>query len=416
MSAATSTTFDALLKQIWPQSDIYDLLYENMPAYALVRKSTDFFEKIRNIAVGFGATQGAGADFTMAKNSKAASKEVAFQVTTVSYYSLFSVTRKLIRQSQNKRGAIAAALERESTLALKTWKRDMGILLFGNGGGALGTVSSGQTTGTVTLGTTSDVRKFEIGMTLQVSSDDGSPTSPAGVRTGFVTVKSVDRLNGTVTITSGNWNDPGNIPAVAGSDSIFRAGNYAGCIKGFSGWLPSSNPTGGDSWFAIDRSQDPFRLGGVRKTVTGLSPREGLMTAAMEGFNNGGAPTHEFRHTADYLNLQLELQSSGNLYVQKEMAEKPGDQVFGMPFEGVMVMGPTGPIKIFPDYNCTQGTSYMLQFDTWTLAGTGDFPYIDAQDGNRILREESADAYEGRIVGDLQLYCEAPGYNVRVTL
>src|ERR1019366_7197132 len=289
-----------------------------MPAYALVRKSTDFFEKVRNIAVGFGATQGAGADFTQAKANKQPSAEIAFQITTVSYYSLFSVTRKLIRQSQNKRGAIAAALERESTLALKTWKRDMGYLLFGNGGGAIGTVASGQTTATITLGTLSDVRKFEKNMTLQVSSDDGSPSAPAGTRTGTVIVKSVDRLNGTVTITSGNWSDPANIPAIAASDSIFRAGNYASCIKGFSGWLPASNPTAGDSWFAVDRSQDPFRLGGVRKTVTGLSPREGLMTSAMEAFNNGGAPTHEFRNTADYLNLQLELQSAGNMLVTKD--------------------------------------------------------------------------------------------------
>lgn len=387
-----------------------------MPAYALIRKSTDFFEKTRNIAVGYGATQGAGADFTLAKANKQPSKETAFQITTVSYYSLFSVTRKLIRQSQNKRGAIAAALERESTLALKTWKRDMGYLVFGNGGGSIGAVSSGQATATVTLATTSDIRKFEPNMTLQVASDDGSATSPAGVRTGFVTVSSVDRLNGTVTITSGNWSDPGNIPAISASDSIFRAGNYAAVVKGFGSWLPSSNPASNDSFFGVNRSNDVFRLGGVRKTVTGLSPREGLMTLAMEAFNNGGAPTHEFRHTADYLNLQLELQSAGNLLVTKEMAEKPDGEVFGVPFEGCMVMGPTGPVKIFPDYNCPQSTSFMLQLDTWTLAGTGDFPYIDAQDGNRILREESADSYEGRIVGDLQLYCEAPGYNVRGAL
>ena len=391
-----------------------------MPAYALVKKGTDFFEKTRNIAVGYGATQGAGADFTQAKANKQPSKEVAFQITTVSYYSLFSVTRKLIRQSQNKRGAIAAALERESTLALKTWKRDMGYLLFGNGGGAIGTVGSGQTTGAVTLGTTngalSDIRKFEINMTLQVASDDGSAASPAGVRAGFVTVQSIDRLNSIVTITSGNWSDPGNIPGIQAGDYIFRAGNYASCIKGFAGWLPATNPTSTDSWFGVNRSTDPFRLGGVRKTVTGLSPREGLMTIAMEAFNNGGAPTHEFRHTADYLNLQLELQSAGNLLVTREMAEKPSGEPFGIPFEGLSVVGPTGPVKVFPDYNCKQGTDYMLQLDTWTLAGTGDFPYIDAQDGNRILREESADSYEGRIVGDLQFYCEAPGYNVAGTL
>lgn len=390
-----------------------------MPAYALVRKSTDFFEKTRNIAVGFGATQGAGADFTLAKSSKQPSKETAFQVTTVSYYSLFSVTRKLIRQSQNKRGAIAAALERESTLALKTWKRDMGILLFGNGGGSFGQIVSGQTGPTITLASKFQVRFFEPNMTLQASTDDGSPTSPAGILPGQVTVKSVDRLNGTITITSGNWNDPGNIPGITSSSYLFRAGNYASAIQGFNSWVPSSNPGANSvptTLFGVDRTQDVFRLGGIRKTVTGTSPREGLMTCAMESFNNGGAPTHEFRNTADYLNLQLELQSAGNLLVMKEMAEKPDGEVFGIPFEGVMVMGPTGPIKIFPDYNCPAGTGYMLQLDTWTLAGTGDFPYIDAQDGNRILREESADAYEGRIVGDLQLYCEAPGYNVNETL
>ena len=296
----------------------------------------------------------------------------------------------------------------------------MGYLLFGNGGGAIGTVGSGQTTGAVTLGTTngalSDIRKFEINMTLQVASDDGSAASPAGVRPGFVTVQSIDRLNSIVTITSGNWSDPGNIPGIQAGDYIFRAGNYASCIKGFAGWLPATNPTSTDSWFGVNRSTDPFRLGGVRKTVTGLSPREGLMTIAMEAFNNGGAPTHEFRHTADYLNLQLELQSAGNLLVTREMAEKPSGEPFGIPFEGLSVVGPTGPVKVFPDYNCKQGTDYMLQLDTWTLAGTGDFPYIDAQDGNRILREESADSYEGRIVGDLQFYCEAPGYNVVGTL
>ena len=292
----------------------------------------------------------------------------------------------------------------------------MGYLLFGNGGGSIGVVSSGQTTATVTLATLSDIRKFEINMTLQVASDDGSAASPAGVRAGFVTVSAIDRLNGTVTISVGNWSDPGNIPLIAPSDKIFRAGNYAACIKGLAAWLPASNPGVSDSFFGVNRSTDVFRLGGVRKTVTGLSPREGLMTIAMEGFNNGGAPTHEFRHTADYLNLQLELQSAGNLIVTREMAEKPSGEPFGIPFDGLSVVGPTGPVKVFPDYNCPQGTDYMLQLDTWTLAGTGDFPYIDAQDGNRILREESADSYEGRIVGDLQFYCEAPGYNVVGTL
>jgi hypothetical protein len=31
------------------------------------------------------------------------------------------------------------------------------------------------------------------------------------------------------------------------------------------------------------------------------------------------------------------------------------------------------------------------------------------------MMEDAADAFESRFVGDLQMYCEAPGYNARVT-
>jgi hypothetical protein len=391
-----------------------------MPAFALIRKSTDFYEKVRHIAVGFGTTQGVGFDFTSAKNAKAASKEIQFGVTASSMYSLFSVTRKLIRQSQNRRGAIAAALERESTLALKAWKRDIGIHLFKNPGAAIGQVASGQGTSSVTLVTTTDVRNFEINMSIQASADDGwqnngQAGATTSARPGFVTIVAIDRVAGILKIT-GNWTDAGNIPGILANDFLFRTGNYAQGIFGFDAWLPVTNPSSGESYFGVDRSVDPLRLSGVKKTVTGLSAREGLMALAMEVFNNGGSPTHEFRHTIDYLSLQLELQAAGNILVVKEQAEKPDGQYFGQPFEGVTVMGPTGPVKIFPDYNQKPGKSYMMQLDTWTLAGIGDFPYIDAQDGNRILREESADAYEGRIVGDIQPYTEAPGYNCVGTL
>jgi hypothetical protein len=296
----------------------------------------------------------------------------------------------------------------------------MGILLFKNPGGSIGQITSGQTTTAITLATTTDVRNFEINMWIQAAADDGwqnngQAGATAGVLTGQVQITSVDRINGILTAAAA-WNSAGNIPNIASNSYLFRAGNYAQCIYGFDSWLPTTNPGSSDSFFGVNRSVDPLRLSGVKKTVTGLSAREGLMTLAMEVFNNGGSPTHEFRHTVDYLTLQLELQAAGNILVVKEQAEKPDGQTFGQPFEGVMVMGPTGPVKIFPDYNQKPGRSYMLQLDTWVLGGTGDFPYIDAQDGNRILREEAADAYEGRIVGDLELYCEAPGYNCVGTL
>ena len=406
MAAADSTTFGALLKEVWPQSEIYDELLDNMPAYALIKKGTDFYEKVRHVALGYGATQGAGADFTLSKANKQPSKESKFDVTTVTYYSLFSVTRKLIRQSQNRRGAIAAALERESGLALKTWKRDMGILLYRTGIGDIGQVSA-ISTNTFTLVTAGDARNYEINMTLQWSSDN---TGAAGVRTGTLVVSGVNYETGVVTCTA---NITTGIPQGIVNDYVYRAGNYNAVISGFNAWVPSTDPGGGDSFFNVNRSTSPQRLAGVRKSVTGFSPREQQSTLALTLFNYGGSPSHSFLNTADYLNLMLELQAAGVVMMTKELPAKIDGVQFGSPFDGISLPGPSGVIKIFPDYNCQSSVCWMLQLDTWTLAGTGDFPYVDAQDGNRILREESADAYEGRIVGDLQLYCEAPAYNVR---
>ena len=79
-------------------------------------------------------------------------------------------------------------------------------------------------------------------------------------------------------------------------------------------------------------------------------------------------------------------------------------------------MGSTGPIKAFFDINVPDGFPMMMDLSTWTFATMGDAPYFDSEDGNEILRETDADAFEGRIVGDMQNYTEAPGRNAVVTL
>jgi len=73
------------------------------------------------------------------------------------------------------------------------------------------------------------------------------------------------------------------------------------------------------------------------------------------------------------------------------------------------MMGPAGTIKCFMDINCLDNYPVMTQQDTWEFGTMGDAPYFDMEDGNRILRETDSDSYEGRIIGDFQLYNEAPG-------
>ena len=412
MASASVTSYDALLKEIWPQTDIWDELYENAPLWAMLPKKTDWVGKKYHLGIGFGTTQGDGATFEKAQANKAPSSEAQFQLTTATYYSLFSIDRKLIRESRNDKGAIVAALDRQSTMAVKAWKRAQMIAVFRNHGGSVGKIAAAGIAGAViTLAISGDIINFEQNMTIEVASDDGSAAVPAGVRTGALKVLSVQRDISVATVTFTTTVAAG-IPLAVAGDFIFKSGNYSQMLFGMPDWLPATAPVGGDSFFGLDRSKDPLRLAGIRKVVTGLQPREQLSSLAMEAFRNGAKPSHYFLNGDDYLNLQLELQSAGVLMMTKDVGAKIGTYSYGTPFEGIVVAGPGGPIKVFPDYQEVKGTGHMLQMNTWVLAGLGDFPYFDEQDGNRILREATADSYEGRIVGDFQLGCEAPGFNV----
>lgn len=410
MAANTSTSYSALLKEVWPQEDIYDLLFENMPFLGIVPKDTEFYEKVRHIALGYGAGQGVGADFAVAKSAKTASKEAEFQVTTWTHYSLFSITRKVIRQSKNKRGAILASLARESELALKAWKRELAVMLPGNGGGSIG-VGDGSWTvsgSSITLSDINTVVNFEIGMQLQFATTDGTSGS---VKAGYVTVSAVNPDTGVITISESNASLA--VPGVANTDYIFRNGNFGAMVKGIGAFIDSSSTPG--ALYNMTRTDQPVRKAGIRVSATNLLPREAAMKAAKEVFIQGGKPSHYFEAPNDFLALQLDLQSAGSLLNTKEPAAKIGSYTFGMPYEGIGFMGPSGIVKVLPDYTFTPGTAFMLMNSTWKLASTGELCYMDDEDGNRILREENADAYEGRVVGDYALYCEAPGYNARVT-
>src|ERR1700677_748303 len=92
MTAASSTSFDALLRELWPQDDIYDELYHSAETfYGLLKKDP--------------------------------SVQSEWKVTPVIYYSLFSIQRQLLKRAQNKKAAVLPALERESKMAIEVWRR-----------------------------------------------------------------------------------------------------------------------------------------------------------------------------------------------------------------------------------------------------------------------------------------------------
>lgn len=430
MTAASTTTYSALLREIWPQTDIFDELYTiNQSYYGVVTKDTTFYEYIRHIAVGYGYTGGASAQFSNAKRNKSPSVESKFDITPVIYYSLFSIQRNLLRRAQNKKAAILPALERQVKMALNVWKRRQGIYLWGTGVGNVAQILTGPG-GTATLnipsGTTQVLTTSQIQLTNVPDMKKFQKNLNVGFMTGNTTtdtqitqivpllVTNLDRDNAIITF---NVPVASSVPGIGSTSTNYVCfdGDANQVVAGNYGWVPSTAPTSA-SWFGLDRTQDIQWLSGWRLSGKNKSIKAAAMAAAKVIAEADGEGTHLFLSPNDYLTLQYELESAGSLRNVKEPGASIGKYAAGVTFNGIEFMGSMGPIKAFFDINVPDGLPMLQDLSTWTFATMGDAPYFDSEDGNEILREADADALEGRIVGDLQNYTEAPGRNVVLTL
>lgn len=403
MAAATPTTHDAIIKHLYPDpNDVLIAMYENNTLFSMLKKSFDGYGKNWHLPVRIAHTAGRSHSFDKAKANKNASAVVEYQITITSNYSLYSVDGRLQRQTANSKGAFVEAFEFELDSAMDAMKRNMGYEPYLNGGGAIGRVGSGQTTDTVTLLNINDIVKFEKNQVLVASAADG--TSGA-LKAGTVTVESVDRDAGTITVTAATWDDAAGIPTIAANDYLFTEGDFGLGIKGLAAWIPATAPSPGDDFFGLDRSVDPVRLAGSRVDLRQLGPEEQVMKMCQVAARNGGKLSHVFYNDLDFLALVLAL-GGRRIITNTEVDGKIG-------FEGVKVATGSGTVECFSDYNQTQGIAHGLDLDKWEIKGPGQFPFIEARDGGKIVREDSADAFEGRIIAYNQMQCRKVAGSVR---
>ncbi len=405
MAAATALTHDAIIKHMYPDpNDVLIAMYENNTLFAFLKKSFDGYGKSWHMPVRIAHTAGRSHNFAKAKANKNASAVVEYQISITDNYSLYSVDGRLQRQTANSKGAFVEAFEFELDSAMDAMKRNMGYEPYLNGGGAIGQISatSNVATDTITLANINDIVKYEKNQPLTTSTTDG--TSGA-IKLGQVIVESVDRDLGTITVTAASWDDVAGIPTVLVNDFIFTAGDFGLGIKGFEAWIPATAPTAGDSFFLLDRSVDAVRLAGSRQDLRVLGPEEQIQKMCQVSVRNGGKLSHIFENDLDFLALILAL-GSRRIVVNTEV-----DAAIG--FEGVKVATGVGTVEVYSDYNNTQGVGWGVDLDKWELKGPGQFPFIDARDGTKVLREDSADAYEGRIIAYYQMISKKVAGSVR---
>ncbi len=394
------TAFTPALKALYTGQKVENLTYQNRPLWAMMKKNKDFYGKNKPLPIIIGAPQRRSATFATAKAQTSSSLLKDFTLVRKKDYSFAMVDHETMEASENDKGAFLKALTVEVDGAMNSAANSACVDLFGAGSGVIGRLASTTTIASTTgiLRDTDDIVHFEVGMVLKAA----TAFTGGSVRTGSVTVTAVDRDNGTFTT---DVNLSTGIAAITVNDYLVPDGDYDLKAKGLAAWLPDTAPTGGDSFFGVDRSIDPVRLAGVRFDGTALSAEEALIKCASRLYREGSQFDKVFLGTTKYSELEISLGSKVQ-YVNGEAFKRPE-----IGFQGIRLNVKNRFVDVFCDPWCPNNRGYMLQMNTWSVESLKEPIRVLAQDGNRMLRSNDEDSSEVRIGGYKQFGCNAPGWN-----
>ena len=403
-TALDLNTVTQALKEHYKDLRVKNMVYKDNPLLALMPKYEQFGGENMPIPTQYGIANRRSATFGTGQALDTATSLARFVLTRVKDYSFASITGESIKATESNADAFLKYATLEIDGAIQSLTRSIAIGLYGDGSGKIGQV--GSTTGTsgtqtITLSNVEEITNFEVGMVLRIATNTTS-----ALETDVLTISEVDRDLGTikVVITSSSGNlGPG--------DALFQSGDYVSAsdrlkISGLEAWIPAGTPA---NLFGVTRTADRTRLAGVPFDGSSMPIEEALVSAASRLAREGGSPDHCFMDYTQFANLEKAL---GSKVVYDKVSSDDAD----VGFQALSIIGPKGPIRVIADQNCTPNVAYLLQMDTWSLNSLGAAPHILDLDGNRMLRESSADAYEVRVGFYGNVGCTAPGYNSRVAL
>lgn len=403
MAAANySSSLSAIMKKLYSPGEVMRLTNEAHPIMQMLEKNANWQGSTVERPVGYGAGGGASSTFATAYGHGGTTKNARFTIPSSQNYIMANIDRESLLAAKGAGiGAFVDSKKWEVDGRFQQLVDEFCINLFGTGSGSVTQILSGSDTTSAALVYLSDVEsaiKFEVGDKIQTSADDGTGSLRDSSAT--ATVLGVDRVNGTLTVSSSL---DANITGSVGEDYIFKAGNHGAGFKGLLGWIPRSAPSSGDSFLGVDRSVDPVRLAGFRDDASGKDIRTALidLCAGISRTSGGHAPDVIVVNDSRWGDLQKELGS-----FERYEAAKDGE----VSFSYLSLNHNRGTAKIITDAFCPGDVALGLKLNTWKLWSRGACPHIQL-DAGELLFSNSADSYEIRMSYYAGLECKAPGRN-----
>lgn len=390
---------EAIQKEFYPNG-FGEVVYKSAPALALMKKVERFGGDVLKVPLIYGDAPGRSSDFDTAYAGKdTALPKLAFLVTRKRDYSIFALDNETILSTEGDDAAFVEAVKLYTDRALGGLKQSMALTAFGSGAGRRGRIATGGiSSAVITLEDAADGVNFEVGMKLEVAA-----TETGAVRTGSVTVQSVSRGITTTTITC-TANVTTGISAAAAGDYIFAKGDHNNLPSGFAAWLPWTDPSGGESYYGVDRSVDRQRLAGTKYDGSSQSLEEALIDGVTSVELNGGLEEegagYIFCNPLDRAQLVKELGD------RRRYVDVKADKV-GLSFKALQFEGNNKALPVIADRRCRRGYAYVIDMSTW------EFRSIGAAPRNLVtgMDEDSKDAMQWRMGYYGNIVCNAPGFN-----
>jgi hypothetical protein len=433
---ATSTSAVSVLKELYvdDQSFMKDLVYAKNPSFALIPKdeSTDGLAgKYIPCPIQFGDPQGRSHTFSNAQGNQTPNQYDSFFVYIIQDYQLVTITNLLIEQTRSNAGSFVDEMKREMDGGIKNLSNNMAFEQFGSGTATRGfataaPVSLGGGVYQLTLTNPQQIVNFEVGMTIQESATDGGAPIPTGTPTtpDLGSITAVDRSTGTINFTvaqgapqtdwvaNGAITVQGDIPTGGGSGfgPIGQTGSYL-AASGYGAWIPLTDPGLTDSFWGVNRSADPTRLGGLRFNASAYTIEEGVVNGLAFANREGADPDVMVLNFNSYSALENAL---GAKVQYVDIKHQEAD----VAFEGIRFHSAYGYLTVYADRNQLPQQALCLTMDTFKLRSLDKAPHILTYglEGLEGLRVGNSDALEVRVGAYYNYTCNAPGWNLRIQL
>jgi hypothetical protein len=424
VAVVNTTNFDPALKQIYRDSNVESLVYKTRVLMGLLPKFEGFGGKNMPIVAEYGNPQGRSATFSEAQDlAKSEYPRLEdFLLTRVSDYQLARLETEVIEATRGDVMAFLQALKTTLDGSLNNLANEVEFALFRDGTGSRGSckssppASTGVATTILELTQPEEIVNFEVGMRIVAAASATGALRDTGDNE---TIKAVDRVQGRLTGTDAtSWAT--KITGMSDGDHLFVKGDRGSGaspaiikISGLARWFPSANPTGGESYFGVDRSVDS-RLYGQRHDGSLEPMEEALIKAQSKSARESGFVECVVMHHAQVRKLLIELGA------KKEYSEVPAQNakggIAGVGYRGVRVHGDYGDMSVVSANRCQADIAWALDKSSLLLATLGKPTRLIDEDGNRILRVTDADEVEARWVFRGNFGCKRPNANVRITL